>query len=290
MSRREAAGQLANQIKIGKAIRSQRIRNRWELDHARAEKQEWSRRASETLSAIFAGGETIAEHFNEWTAPILPEYAELEMFVELFADEMRHRLARLQEAQAMLNDAAEPGPITSARAGETSESPSQKPAPPEAAVSVEARANASSLSAARQGEENAIILLHGHPSSAAVDAVGGFLKQLGLSAVAIWRQADAPPIERQLGRRRPALAIFVDWQGGDGKPIFALGWCIGRLGAQGVCALQTQSAGDAIDSLANFAEIQRITFDPAAGGDVWQLPLARQLRRCGVQLDLNRLL
>src|SRR5437660_369949 len=41
VARSEAAERLKNQLKIGSAIRDQRVRDMWELNHARAEKQEW---------------------------------------------------------------------------------------------------------------------------------------------------------------------------------------------------------------------------------------------------------
>src|SRR6266516_2712901 len=40
VARSEAAERLKNQLKIGSAIRDQRVRDMWELSHARAEKQE----------------------------------------------------------------------------------------------------------------------------------------------------------------------------------------------------------------------------------------------------------
>ena len=85
-----------NQIKIGRAIRSQRIDYVEDLEEARAEKQEWVSRTTELLKQLFADA-TVIEQCNDWVGPILPEYAEWEMFVELFDKEMKHRIGRLQE-------------------------------------------------------------------------------------------------------------------------------------------------------------------------------------------------
>src|SRR5213596_1826004 len=91
----EAAREIQNQLKIAAAIKGQRIRNRWELDHARTEKQEWVSRATELLNQLF-GNTAVADEWNGWVASILPEYAELEMFIELFDNEMKHRIDRLK--------------------------------------------------------------------------------------------------------------------------------------------------------------------------------------------------
>src|SRR5436190_8534946 len=86
-----ALREVENQIKIGRAIKDQRIKNGWELDHARAEKQEWVVRTTELLKRLFTDG-SIADEVNDWTAAILPEYAAFGEFVALFQDEMKHRL------------------------------------------------------------------------------------------------------------------------------------------------------------------------------------------------------
>ena len=53
MARSEAAERLKNQLKIGSAIRDQRVRDMWELNHARAEKQEWVSRNAALLNELF---------------------------------------------------------------------------------------------------------------------------------------------------------------------------------------------------------------------------------------------
>ena len=59
-------------MKIGFAISAQRIRDRWELDHARAEKQEWVQRVTDLLVHLFGGDTRVADSCNDWVAPILP--------------------------------------------------------------------------------------------------------------------------------------------------------------------------------------------------------------------------
>jgi hypothetical protein len=87
---------ILNQIKIGRAIRSQRLDYVEDLEEARAEKQEWVSRTIDLLKKLFEDS-AVVEQCNDWVGPILPEYAEWEMFVEQFDKEMQHRIGRLQE-------------------------------------------------------------------------------------------------------------------------------------------------------------------------------------------------
>src|SRR5438094_7387811 len=81
--RDEAQKFLMNQIKIGQAIRSQRIDYLEDLEEARAEKQEWVSRTTELLKQLFTDA-SVAEQCNDWLGSILPEYAEWALFVEQF--------------------------------------------------------------------------------------------------------------------------------------------------------------------------------------------------------------
>ncbi|HWP40081.1 MAG TPA: hypothetical protein VNL70_04090 [Tepidisphaeraceae bacterium] len=105
--RRDAAVAIKNQIKIGNAIKSQRIANTWDLDQARAEKQEWVTRTTDLLNALFSDGR-VAEECNDWVGPILPEYADFKLFVEQFVNEMKHRIGRLQQVLKLLDELPEP--------------------------------------------------------------------------------------------------------------------------------------------------------------------------------------
>lgn len=101
--RAQAAKEILAQFKIGEAIAYQRIRDRWSLDQARAEKQEWVQRTYDLLVRLF-NSSVVADRCNDWVARLLPEYAPLEDFIELFEVEMRHRLGRLQSVLKRLRD------------------------------------------------------------------------------------------------------------------------------------------------------------------------------------------
>jgi len=112
---REAANEIAAHLKIGRAIKNQRIRDQWELDHARAEKAEWIRRTTELLNRVFTS-ESVSEQAGQYVGPVLPEYAEFDLFVEQFEDEMRHRLGRLQGVLKQLDTLPEAVPSASGEA------------------------------------------------------------------------------------------------------------------------------------------------------------------------------
>src|SRR5205809_867544 len=105
--RQQAAQLITNQIKIGYAIKSQRLVYVEDLDQARVEKQEWVVRSTELLKQLFSDG-SVAEACNDWVGPILPEYAEFEQFIEQFSNEMKHRIGRLQILVKRLDAFPEP--------------------------------------------------------------------------------------------------------------------------------------------------------------------------------------
>jgi hypothetical protein len=63
--------------------------------------------------------------------------------------------------------------------------------------------------------------------------------------------------------------------------LFDLGCCVGRLGASRVLVLHR----DGQPHTDRFG-LTHVVFDPHEG---WQLQLARQLKRAGVDVDLNKL-
>jgi hypothetical protein len=117
VSRKEAARELQAAAKIGQAIRGQRIREMRDLDEARREKQEWVQRTMELLGMLVTTSDW-TEYFNDFVAPILPEYAEFDMFVDLFEAEMKHRLERLEGFFHSVDDLPEPIPVNRPQPGQ----------------------------------------------------------------------------------------------------------------------------------------------------------------------------
>ena len=147
--RQQAAQLITNQIKIGFAIKSQRLVYVEDLDQARVEKQEWVVRSTELLKQLFSDG-SVAEACNDWVGPILPEYAEFEQFIEQFSNEMKHRIGRLQMLLKRLDEFPEPE-----RAPEPEPPPTPKlaPAAPFPASAPAAKSRSTALIVLRAADE-----------------------------------------------------------------------------------------------------------------------------------------
>ena len=64
--------------------------------------------------------------------------------------------------------------------------------------------------------------------------------------------------------------------------IFKLGYCAGKLGIRRMCMMHSPNQPQVGDTQG----IAHVPVDPNGG---WQLHLARQMKRCGCDVDLNRL-
>src|SRR5438552_10772754 len=85
----EAMRHLAGQLEDAMQVRNMRIRTSTALDSARELKLRWCQRTTELLTTIF-NNEALAEQCLAWVGKILPEYADLNLFVEQFQEEMDH--------------------------------------------------------------------------------------------------------------------------------------------------------------------------------------------------------
>ena len=276
--RREAAQLLKNQIKIGAAIRAQRIVYVQDLDTARGEKQEWVTRTTDLLKQLFSDG-TVAEQCNDWVGPILPEYADFNLFVEQFGIEMRHRIGRLQGLVKHLDQYPEPMRSSSSTRGDVkmvaqvampteAEAPIVRAPPP-----APARSNPAGVLILRSADES----LH--------TTVAQFVAKLDLALHMIdQRPAEGRvPLAQALSQHERATFALIlnDAPAADGDYLFDLGCCAGRFSASRLCVLQREGA-----SQEDVRGVRHISID-AAGG--WQLLLARHLKAGGVSVDLNRL-
>jgi predicted nucleotide-binding protein len=290
-SRADAMRDIQNQAKIGQAIRNQRLRDQRELDEARREKQEWVQRTTELLESLF-NQTIVAEAFNDWVPTILPEYAEFGMFVELFNDEMRHRLGRLQSVLKSLHQIPEPPPIGGVTMpAETMNAPAVAASVATAPASRNPQLDAPP--AAPQAAKPATIIGSGlfvqrTADNAARDAIAQFLARFGLKLQLCDRTApDARPFSDELEAQTSARFVLIlapppaEQNSADGEALFELGVCVGRLGAGRVIVLHR--GGEAQPD--RFGVIH-VVLD---NGDGWQLQLARHLRRGGVEVDLNKL-
>lgn len=315
----DAARDLQAQVKIGQAIRDQRVKDQRDLDEARQEKQEWVQRTSDVLSRLF-NSSAVADQFNDWVATILPEYAELEMFVELFDDEMRHRLARLAAILKNIREVPEPGtiggqtmsnpnePIVTATASAPSSAATVEAAPPMPARSRKSSifAQSEQTAAAKPGQPapapsiieksappantraRACLLIVRAAEEQARESISQFMQKLAVKVVALDRTAaGGKSLMDEIAASQTAADFILlltgasDHQNLDADSLFELGCCVGRFGPGRIIVLHR--GGDAqVDRFG----LSHVVIDQSDG---WQLQLARHLRKNGVEVDLNKL-
>lgn len=294
VSRQAAAKELQAQLKIGQAIRAQRIREMRDLEEARREKQEWIQRTFESLGALVST-DAWAEQFHDYIPTILPEYAEFDMFVEVFEEEMKARLGKLNGLLKALNTIPEPSPPQAA-AKPPARQPDVELVPAEDLMTTmtqhatvvptnplaEPDPPRTPASTAAQGA-----LIIRAPDDALRQSLAQFVQKMGITLYLIERQNPAGPSMLDLLASQKALnfaLVMVDASGGTGSSpddLFDLGCCVGRLGPGRVFAIHR--GGESNTDRHGIAHI------PVDGTEGWQLTLARQLRKAGVPVDLNRL-
>jgi hypothetical protein len=257
----------------GGEIKALRVRNGEDLDKARGHKLEWTQDAADLLNSLF-DNTTVADYFNDWVGKIFPEYAEFGNFVDQFYEEMDQRLAKLRAVLKRIETASEPvAAVTPAPADE----------PPN---NSENAVNAANLEPVMPSSHKVLFVSHG-PKDPSSEAVLQFIQQLSLPVV----EADHTNglIETLDGRNDTGFVIVMNAiDHGDAKSslsehsMFKLGYCAGKLGLKRMCMMHGPTHAPLNDS-------HGISHTPVDVNGGWQLHLARQMKRAGVEVDLNRL-
>jgi predicted nucleotide-binding protein len=252
------------------------------------------------LKGMFSTG-AVADECQNWVGKVLPEYADLNLFIEHFYDEMDQRLRKLHHVLRRVQDQPEDKPITApppatAVAARTApppagpaaggvspdffDAPAKTSAPP-----TSNRAGPAASTPSMRPKTGAFVVYEDDPRAQA--AVREFCTKLGFEVVEIagGGATAASPARTTLVEQldqHPNLDFGLILSRAEAPPKpFELGYCVGRLGGKRVFVL---SASD--DKLtADEHGLLHIPLDPADG---WQLHLARQLKRAGLEIDLNR--
>src|SRR4051812_37930612 len=95
VGRAEGIKSIQAQVEKGNALREQKIRSATGLERAREQKLEWTQSTTVVLSKMFES-DWVIEEYNAWKGKILPEFADLDRFIEHFYDEMDQRIGKLQ--------------------------------------------------------------------------------------------------------------------------------------------------------------------------------------------------
>jgi len=143
-----------------------------------------------------------------------------------------------------------------------------------------------------------VFIVHGHDDGAR-EAVARFAERIGFEAVILKEQANQGRtiIEKIEAHGDVGFAIVLltpddvgSKAGGDLRPrprqnvLLELGYFIGRLGRQNVCALSTDTS---MEIPTDFAGVVWEAFDGSGG---WKQALGRELAAAGFEIDWNRVM
>jgi hypothetical protein len=269
--------------------------------------------------------ESVAMEFSIIDARVLPDYAEVGLFIEVFYEEMDQRLSRLESVyrripvnhgagngagtrpngngngngSPRLAAAAAAAGVQAAAAAAAARAISPSPAAPAGPVSESAgpspETRASDTEPLPVEGGSCLLVLHGEGGEAA-ERMTAFVSLLGFDAERVQADAgDAKAVIEALDQRNDSRFAIMLLDGptaaavraGSGDPldrrfVFQLGCCIGRLGMRRACVLVPEG-------IPQLPEEHGVMFLPMDAADGWQLQLARQLKRSGIEVDLNRL-
>jgi hypothetical protein len=289
--RPEAIKFLRTILDKGNEIKALRIRNGDELDEARAKKLEWVQDVTDLLNKLF-DNPSVSDYVNDWVGKVFPEYAEFGNFVEQFYEEMDYRLGKLRTVLKRV-EAAEGG----SPAGDQTASDPSASAPQAQSSSRENRTHKSSsphseshmsASSTVNRDANKILFVSHGPKDPSSEAVLQFMQQMSLPVV----EADHTNglIDTLEGRSDMSFVVVMNVADTveNGKAalsessMFKLGYCAGKLGIKRMCMMHGPSQPQVNDG-------QGISHVPVDVNGGWQIHLGRQMRRAGVDIDLNRL-
>jgi hypothetical protein len=310
VGRNEAIKQIKAQLERGLEIKRAKIRYVPELEKAREAKGEWTTSTMDLLKRIF-NSDAVADECQNWVGKVLPEYADLNLFIEHFYDEMDQRLRKLhavlKQVQALPDDS---GPKTlnpgAAMASATpavaiapaspvvqaAPMPSPVPAPAQEAINPRPQMNTAShgvaaypsLTSERPAaakRTGAVIVYDDDQSDQ--ESLQQFVVKLGFECALV---QDKPTkkgggIAEKLDHLpRVDFGLILAKPDAMPKP-FDLGYCVGKLGLKRIFVLTPDADKVFVDEYG----LLHIPLDPADG---WQLHLARQFKRVGLEVDLNR--
>ena len=145
-----------------------------------------------------------------------------------------------------------------------------------------------SAGASSSSSTNKVLFVTHGPKDPSSEAVLQFIQQLSMPVV----EADHTNglIETLEGQRDMGFVIVMNAADTveNGKAalsdssVFKLGYCAGKLGIRRMCLMHSPNTPQVGDTQG----ISHVPVDPNGG---WQLHLARQMKRSGCDVDLNRL-
>jgi len=273
MSRSEAEARIREQIEKGQKLPELRIGNSAELEQARNEKRKWSDFNAELLRRIVDTDELVNDYyppayaFVSWGEPT-PFAAQ----VEEFYSDVKGYITRLESILGRLDLI----PESPALAQPTKEPPiGSRPEVGRRVFVVHGHDEEAKQSAARCLEklEMEAIILHEQPNQGRT-IIEKFENYADVGfAVVLLTPDDMGAARDDIDNLRPRARQNV---------VFELGFFVGRLGRQRVCALHK---GD-VEIPSDFASVLWVSMDP---GGAWRFTLGREMKAAGLDVDLNKL-
>lgn len=266
-------------VERGRSLRSSTPTSRQHVDELRARKDEWVADTIELLRRIF-DAPTVADGFAETGGRFANYPAEMPAAGETFTEEIELRINRLltvlKRIESTNDTPAAPAPVRD---------PAAIVSPPAAATPTPA---VTSPAIAK-----AVLVVANGVDAKFTESVGEFLGRLGLSPTVQVRE-PGKPAELSLDTGAGFAVMILPREDADhARPdsqtplrsdvAFDLGFLCGRVGTSRIAVLFPQGA----DGFNCPRQIPHIPLDSAGG---WMLHLARQMRKSGVEVDLNRVL
>lgn len=265
----EAERKIRVQIEKGREIGELKIGSELSLKEARAELDKWSKYNRELLARLFDNASIVEEYDRSTSIPFFAVLGELNITHEIedFRNDIGYHTRALESILERLELIPEPGeqPVLGQNLFLGSD----------------------------------IFVVHGH-DEAAKQSVARFIERLGLHAVILHEQPNAGRtiIQKFEDYSNAGFAVvlltpddmgFPQDRPEEKKPrtrqnvIFELGYFIGKLGRNRVCALYKEG----VEIPSDFEGVLYVSMD-AGGG--WQLTLAREIKHAGIEVDLNKVL
>ncbi|WP_277085864.1 nucleotide-binding protein [Porphyromonas catoniae] len=147
-------------------------------------------------------------------------------------------------------------------------------------------------------DKSKVFIVHGH-DNAAKEAVARFVEKIGLEAIILHEQASSGNtiIEKIEANSNVGFAIVLYTPCDLGaskeekdqlKPrarqnvIFEHGYLIGKIGRKNVCHLFKRGVETPSD-------IEGLVYAPMDAGDSWKYTVAKEMKACGYDVDLNKI-
>lgn len=269
LPRAQAAERIQTQIKKGHEIRNLEIRSREDLERAEAERNKWDSYNCELLTRLFDNPSEVRKYTGILVgagraATFQGEVNELKI-------DMKYRITRLESLLARL---------------ELIPAPEESPAP-------------STLAAQRPPLGRRIFIVHGRDEEAKL-SVARFLDKLDLDPIILHEQPDKgrTVIEKFEDYSDVGFAVVLLTPDDEGRArdssedlrprgrqnvTFELGFFVGKLGRDRVCALYKEEKRFEFPS--DYLGVLYLPLDPGGG---WQLKLAQEMKAGGLEVDLNK--